>query len=255
MYSYEMHCHTCISSRCGRFTPEEIVKVYHTQGYTGLVVTDHFFNGNCAVDDTLPWPERVEAYCRAYELVKQEGDKVGLDVFFGFEYSATNATFCGGKIPPADPRNTIAGTDFIVLGLGKDWLLSKTEDILNLPVNEFMKMARNEGGFVIQAHPYRLARSYMDHISLFPEFTDAVEVLNSTPNTMGRPNKLAKAYAKQYNFYGTAGSDAHGNDREYFAVLKTKDRAKTIQDLIRSIKDGTIKLSLKKNKYFEGRNK
>jgi hypothetical protein len=245
-----MHCHTCIASKCGHFTPEELVKTYHTQGFTGVIVTEHFFNGNCAVDNSLPWAERVEAYCRAYELVKEEGDKVGLDVFFGFEYSATNATFCGGKIPQSDYRNSVNGTDFIILGLDKDWLLSKTEDILNLSVNDFLKMARTEGGFVIQAHPFRLARSYMDHISLFPEYTDAVETLNSSPNTMGRANKLAAAYAKQYNFYRTAGSDAHGNDREYFAVLKTKDKAKTVNDLVRSIKDGTIKLGLKKNKYF-----
>ena len=65
---------------------------------------------------------------------------------------------------------------------------------------------------------------------------------------MGRANKLAKAYAKAYSFYRIAGSDAHGNDREYFAVTKTLERAKDIHDLIRQIKERTVKLSLKKNK-------
>ena len=33
-------------------------------GYTGIFVTDHFFNGNTAVPADLPWRERVERFCR-----------------------------------------------------------------------------------------------------------------------------------------------------------------------------------------------
>ena len=242
MYLYEMHTHTCISSRCGRFTPEEIVKTYFEQGYDGICVTDHFFNGNCSVDRSLPWQERVEAYCSAYEQVKAEGDKVGLNVFFGFEYSVRGAS-----------KDSMGGTDFLIYGLDKQWLLSKDESILDMGVNDFMKMVKDEGGFVVQAHPFRLERAYMDHISLFPNFTDGVEVLNASPNTMGRANKLAKKYAKEYNFYRLAGSDAHQNaDREYFAVLKTVNKANTIEELIKEVKDRTTKVAFKKNKFWKG---
>ena len=52
-----------------------------------MVVTDHFFNGNTAIDRSLPWEEKVELYCRGYENAKEEGDKIGLDVFFGVEWA------------------------------------------------------------------------------------------------------------------------------------------------------------------------
>lgn len=245
MYIYEMHCHTNIASKCGSFTPQELVHTYHSQGFDGVVVTEHFFNGNCSIDNTLPWNEMVEQYCSAYEKVKEEGDKVGLKVFFAFEYSANNNPF-GYFVDGA--KNSVAGTDFLIYGLDKNWLLSKDKSILELSVNDFMKMVREDGGFVVQAHPFRLAKSYMDHISLFPNYTDGIEVLNTSPNTLGRANKLAKKYAKEYNFYRIAGSDAHGLDREYFGVLKTFKKAETIDDIIRQVKERSTIVAMKKNK-------
>lgn len=244
MYLYEMHVHTCIASRCGRLSPSQIVETYHSQGFSGICITEHFFNGNCSVDRSLPWKEKVEQYCSAYEQVKAEGDKVGLDVFFGFEYSVSPQS-----------KNTMSGTDFIIYGLDKEWLLSKDESILDLSVNDFMKMVREEGGFVVQAHPFRLELSYMDHISLFPLYTDGVEVLNAARNTMGRANNLAKKYAKEYNFYRLAGTDFHQNcDREYFAVLKTVNKVSSIYELIKEIKTRTTKVAWKKNKFYKRQN-
>ena len=42
-YLYETHCHTNVSSRCSRFSPEEIVKLYTTLKYDGVFITDHCF--------------------------------------------------------------------------------------------------------------------------------------------------------------------------------------------------------------------
>ncbi len=254
MYYYEMHCHERTGSACGQFSPEELVRTYASQGYTGIVVTNHFFNGNCAVDRSLPWKEKVERYCLGYELAKAEGEKVGLDVFFGFEYSVN--PFYGEDLSALGEekaralrrRDSQSGCDFLIYGLDKEWLLSKDESILSMGVNDFMQMVRMDGGTVVQAHPFRLERGYMDHISLYPHFTDGVETLNSTPNTMGRPNKLAKKYAKQFNFFYMAGSDAHGNDREYFAVTKLSERAESVEDIIHALKTGQAKLALRKNK-------
>ena len=43
-YKYETHLHTCQGSACGRLTGEEQADLYKGFGYTGIVVTDHFFN-------------------------------------------------------------------------------------------------------------------------------------------------------------------------------------------------------------------
>lgn len=74
-YIYETHLHSCVASACGRSEPEEYIPYYKKLGYSGIFVTDHFFNGNTCIPDTLPWEERVNRYCLSYERAKAEGDK------------------------------------------------------------------------------------------------------------------------------------------------------------------------------------
>ena len=238
MFKYEMHAHTKIGSACGVFTPQEIVDYFFERNYTGLCITDHFFNGNCAIDRNLPWKEKVIRYCDAYEKVKETGDKKGLDIFFGFEYTCNNGAI----------RDSNIGTDFLIYGLDKKWLLSKDESILLLSVNDFMKMVKDEGGFVVQAHPFRLA-PYMNHISLFPLYTDAVEIYNANPNTMGIANNLAVAYAREYGFFETCGSDIHRADLEKLCVLYLEKRANTVFDIIKEIKNRTARCVIENNKF------
>ncbi len=256
MYYYELHCHENVASRCGVWSPRELVAAYAKLGYSGVVITDHFFNGNCAIERSLPWREKVERFCLGYERAKEEGDKIGLDIFFGFEYSVN--TLYGMDLSPLGEKterelwrkNTLAGCDFVIYGLDKKWLLDKDEGILSLPVNDFMKLVRDEGGTVVQAHPFRLEKSYMDHVSLFPEFTDGVEVLNANPNTIGTPNRMAKAYAKEYGFFQTAGSDAHFSTK-YLAVTKLYEKAADLDALLLALKEGRAKFSLIKNKLYQ----
>ncbi len=253
MYRYELHCHEKLVSRCGVWSPREMAEIYAELGYSGIVVTDHFFNGNCGVDRNLPWREKVALFCEGYEQTKAEGAKLGLDVFFGFEYSVKSFYEVDfSKVDKDLPlwKNTLAGCDFLIYGLDKKWLLDKDESILSMPVNGFLKMVKEEGGTVVQAHPFRLEKAYMDHISLFPEYTDGVEILNANPNTQGVPNRMAKAYAKEYGFFQTAGSDMHRNDK-YLAVTKLPERVNAMEELIRALKEGRAKFSLVKNKLYQ----
>ena len=41
-------------------------------------------NGNTTVPEDLPWAED-ELFCLGYEKAYEEGRKIGLDVFFGWE--------------------------------------------------------------------------------------------------------------------------------------------------------------------------
>ena len=45
MYSYEIHCHTAETSRCGKSAAADMVAAYHRKGFAGVVITDHFVNG------------------------------------------------------------------------------------------------------------------------------------------------------------------------------------------------------------------
>ena len=103
-YLYETHMHTSEGSACAKNSGAEMARVYAVAGYTGIIITDHFFYGNTAVDRTLPWSEWVERHCLGYEHAKEEGDRLGLQVFFGWE-------------------SGYRGTEFLVYGPDKQWLL------------------------------------------------------------------------------------------------------------------------------------
>ena len=108
-YRYETHMHTCEGSACASASGAEMARIHKENGYTGIFVTDHFFNGNTAVPRDLPWRERIGRFCLGYEHAREEGEKIGLDVFFGFEYGVNAA-------------------DFLVYNLDRQWLLEH-EDI------------------------------------------------------------------------------------------------------------------------------
>ena len=79
LYKYETHMHTLEASACAHSTAAAMADKYKAEGYTGIFVTDHFFNGNTCIPRDLPWEERVELYCKGYEHAKARGDEIGLE--------------------------------------------------------------------------------------------------------------------------------------------------------------------------------
>ena len=97
MFRYETHLHTAEGSACASASGAEQARRYKALGYDGIIVTDHFFNGNCAVTNFDSWEDRVNKFCKGYENAKAVGDEIGLKVFFGLEYSYFGAdllTYC-----------------------------------------------------------------------------------------------------------------------------------------------------------------
>ena len=71
LYKYETHCHTAETSRCARTSGAEMARAYKEMGYTGLIISDHFLNGNTTVDKTLPWEQQVAEFERGYLAAKE----------------------------------------------------------------------------------------------------------------------------------------------------------------------------------------
>lgn len=193
-YSYETHMHTSEASACAVSTGAEMARAYGAAGYTGIIITDHFYYGNTAVDRSLPWRQWVERFCLGYEHAREEGKRIGLQVFFGWE-------------------SGYDGTEFLIYGPDKDWLLEHPE-IRDATVEEQMRLVHEAGGIISQAHPYREA-SYIREIRTFPDVVDAVEGINashSSPQKRERHpefNERALEYAWKYRLPLTAGSDQH----------------------------------------------
>ena len=220
-YRYETHMHTVEGSACGRSTGKEMIRAYKEAGYTGVFVTDHFFNGNCAVDRSLSWEEKVEQFCKGYENAKEEGDKIGLDVFFGFEYCVDAA-------------------DFLVYNLSKEWLLKYPDNDKWEPRKAFAQM-HADGGFIVHAHPFR-ERDYINHIHLFPRDVDGVEILNGGQLREPWMNERAKIYAMMYELPVTSGSDSHFAGGLPGCGVEMADRIKEPVDYLKCMRAGELTL-------------
>lgn len=219
LYKYETHTHTSEGSKCGKIDGASLVRFYKELGYTGVFITNHFFNGNTAVPRELPWNEWVKEYYRAYTICKEEGDRIGMDVFFGWEYS-------------------IQGNDFLIYGLGPGFLYDNP-DQLSWTVRDYMKRVREAGGMVIHAHPFREA-DYIDHIRLIPRECDGVEVINTSMKN--EVNRCAEWYAEQYGLIKSAGSDNHVGKRTKLGGVYLPERITDEQHFIRLMKDGRAEL-------------
>ncbi len=194
-YLYETHLHTREASACAKNSGAEMARACKDAGYTGIFVTDHNWGGNTAVPRKLPWKKLVERFCRGYDAAKEMGDKIGLDVFFGWEAG-------------------YQGTEFLIYGLSPAWMLAHP-GLLEASVEEQFALVHQGGGLIIHAHPFR-EEYYIPEIRLFPEFVDGVEGINATHSSSlskahNKPvyDEKAVAYGREHGFALTAGSDIH----------------------------------------------
>ena len=218
MYKYETHLHTCETSKCGRSPGAEHAKFFAEQGYTGIFVTDHFFNGNVTVPRDLPWEKRVELFKVGYDNAKEMGDKVGLDVFFGWEYS-------------------YGWAHFLTYNLGADWLLANP-DLLSWSVPDYIDHVHEAGGFIFHAHPFRLTNNPI--MPVIPAKCDGVEIFNA--GRSDAENQIAVDFARSYRLPVTAGSDIHHIAAKRRAGVYSEERFATSADYCRAVIEGRVTL-------------
>ena len=104
-YLYETHMHTSEASACAGSTGAQMARAYKEAGYTGIIVTDHFFME--ILRWTVPCRGRsgYGASVSDMSMQRQRGERIGLSVFFGWEAC-------------------YEGTEFLVYGLDQAWLLA-----------------------------------------------------------------------------------------------------------------------------------
>ena len=157
-YLYETHLHTCEASKCGKIHGEDYIPYMMEKGYSGLVVTDHFFNGNTCVPACLSWKDRIDFYCSGYERALKAAQGTDFNVMFGVEFNFNK-------------------DEYLLYGIDKQWLYDN-ECIMEMTRHELFDAVHKAGGIMIQAHPFR-ERDYLSDIKLAPTAADGVEVYNA----------------------------------------------------------------------------
>ena len=215
-YKYETHMHTSQVSACAASSAAEQVRNYKRLGYTGIIVTDHFINGNSRIPGDLSWEQKMRFFYMGFEAAKYAGGLCGLDVFLGMEF-------------------TIRGSDFWTSGINLEFLISNP-GLDSLPIERYSALVRGVGGFVAQAHPYREAWYIEYQLPVAPSLIDCMEVYNSSMSD--ETNARALAFAKKHGLPMQSGSDSHAARNFFPSGIEIEKKAGCIEDIISAIKSG-----------------
>ena len=212
-YLYETHSHTCEASACGKVHGEDYISYMMDKGYSGMIITDHFFNGNTCVPEDLPWKERVEMYCSGYERAKKAAEGKDFNVMFGVEINFWK-------------------DEYLLYGIDKEWLINN-ECIMRMTRHELLDAIHEAGGAMVCAHPFR-ERDYLSDIKLAPAAAvDGIEVYNAANSA--NMNALGFEDCTKLDLPMTAGSDIHFfHDKEMGGML-FDTKLESVQDYARAI--------------------
>lgn len=211
-YKYELHCHTKYGSRqCGRVEPKEIVKLYKEQGYSGIVITDHYSPLTFDLFHGYFYPKKfIDHYINPYYDMKQYEDN-DFSVMFGMEL-----------------RHYGTANDYLIYGVDENWL-KEQGNLLALGEKQMYKMMHNQGYLVYQAHPFRPGI-----IRCNPAYIDGVEVYNG--KTDRASNLKAYEWAKESGKLMVSGSDFHTTKNLAKGGIITDHKINNNSDLLETLR-------------------
>ncbi len=221
MNKYELHAHTAECDRVANCGGAEIVRMHVESGYSGIVITDHYFRTFFEwFSDELAGVDHqkiISRYLKGYYAAKNEGEKLGFSVI------------CGAEV-------RIDGTinDYLVYGL-------EERDFFRLPLlnrlsslDELLRVLP-DSTIVVQAHPFRNKMTICDPSPIF-----GIEVYNG--GTEAFRNSLARTYAEHYGKAMTSGSDFHGRGHLGKGGIVTERKIQNSRDLVELLKSGEYQL-------------
>ena len=217
-YKYEMHCHTKTGSRqCGRTEPKEIVRLYKEQGYSGIVVTDHYSPLTFNLTHGILNPKKyIDFYIGAYYDMKQYEDD-DFSVMFGMEL-----------------RHYGTGNDYLIYGVDDLWL-KEQGNLLAVMEKKMYRIMHEQGYLVYQAHPFR---PYITRCN--PAYIDGIEVFNG--KTPLKENLKAEQWAKATGKLMISGSDFHVLKNLAKGGIITDHRIRNNAELLETLRSMNFKM-------------
>ncbi len=222
IYKYDIHTHTSEVSPCGKVEAEKVVELYKEAGYTGIVITDHYYEGFFENISSSYWEEKTEIFLSGYKRALSKGLSLGLNVILGLEIR-----FIDGP------------EDYLIYGVNEEFLIENPE-LYNLNLMEFRNMVKDKGMLIYQAHPFRPGLVVQE-----PKLLDGIEVYNGNPRHDSK-NDLAYSFAINNGLKMISGSDFHqvmdlarggiivkeniSTSKELVEVLESNDGVELIMD-------------------------
>jgi len=211
-YRYEMHLHTSNVSSCGKVCASEAVRLYADAGYTGIVITDHYYEGYFNGLTGLNWEDKLGRFLEGYESAVATGKKLGLVVLLGLEL-----------------RFEENSNDYLVYGVTQDFLLAYPE-LFRLGLAAFRNLTKDQGIMIYQAHPFRMGMK-----RAAPTELDGVEVFNGNLRHNSR-NHSAVRFAQKHALQAISGSDFHQVGDQGRGGIVLPQKITTTQELVEFLK-------------------
>lgn len=222
MFRYEMHIHSKPCSGGGDDIRRQI-DVLIERGYTGMVITNHFYYGDTRIDRGLPWEEFVDAYRQDYLNGLEYARERDFDLYFGIE------------------EHVGEGLEVLCYGISPD-LLAAHPELREPRVEDYIRLVHEAGGLIFQAHPYR-DRYYIPNPGPLPclDELDGIEVYNAA--NYPEENERAAALAAERGLRcTTAGSDGHHCDSCGFGGIELYERPRDYAEFIEMIRAGRYEI-------------
>ncbi len=217
-FKTETHLHTSDVSMCAKLTAREMVKLYHEAGYKTLFISDHYIERFFDYLGDIPWNDKITIFMSGYYRAKEAAKEFGINVLPSVE------------VVFKDNLN-----HYLLYGITEEFLC-KYPMLYKVEVSDFYEIAKENGVFVVQAHPLR------DAVCIpTPDFVDGFEIYNSNPRHKDYSDKV-KEIAKENSLYFTAGSDAHRVDDSALTGICTDMEITSVEGFIDIIKSGDFEV-------------
>ena len=221
---FELHAHTSECDLAAHASGAELVRLYHANGYDGMVITDHYFATFYKwFADELEGKTHREIMARrlkGYYEARNEGEKLGFTVLPGAEVRFNKSPY--------------GINDFLVFGCDEEFFLTAPR-LNELTSLDELKAILPENACVVLAHPFRVKMTVMDPAPLF-----GIEAHNGL--TEPYRNAMAEDYARHFGKAMTSGSDCHHRDHACKGGIETPHIIRTPRDLTDVLKSGDYTL-------------
>ena len=181
----DLHAHTRGISKCCRRSAEEVVSEAKQIGLDGIVLTNHYQKNYVSDGDYAAFLKR---YKEEFHHTRQCGEAIGCKVFFGIEVTAE-------RYP---------NVHFLIYGVDEDFI-DRYPLLFDYAQEELYRTVKENGGILLQAHPYRRQDRLCD-VSLL----DGVEI-SCHPLYEGTHIDALTALAAREGLLLTVGGDYHGD--------------------------------------------